>query len=129
MTSASKGWTTLLPGLHDAEPDLRRAARSSPDQRDGAVYVTDPDLLLAVDVALAARRPLLLRGDPGSGKSSLAAFLARNLGWRYYEQVVTARTRPRDLLWTFDAVRKLADASATDTSAESLRDADYVEPG
>jgi MoxR-like ATPase len=89
----------------------------------------DDELLLAVDVALAARRPLLLGGKPGSGTSSLAAFLARNLGWRYYEHVIDARTRPRDLLWTFDAVRKLADASSTGSSAAELRDHDYVQPG
>jgi MoxR-like ATPase len=55
--------------------------------------------------------------------------LARNLDWRYYEHVVTARTRPRDLLWTFDAVRKLADASSTQTDGDALRDHDYVQPG
>lgn len=125
----SGGWASLLPALSDAPPDPARAGRSAPDNRDGAVYVTDDDLVLAVDVALAARRPLLLRGAPGSGKSSLAAFLARNLGWRYYEHVVTARTRPRDLLWSFDAVRKLADASTQQSSAATLLDTDYVEPG
>jgi len=129
MTLDEDGWHSLLPELTDAEPDSARAGRVTPDQRDGAVYVIDDELRLAVDVALAARRPLLLRGDPGSGKSSLAAFLARNLGWRYYEHVVTARTRPRDLLWTFDAVRKLADASARDSTGAGLRDHDYVDPG
>lgn len=128
-SSWATGRRSLLPELDDAPPDRARAARTSPDQRDGSVYVTDEDLLLAVDVALASRRPLLLRGDPGSGKSSLAAFLARNLGWRYYEHVVTARTRPRDLLWAFDAVRKLADASGHHASGRALRDHDYIEPG
>jgi len=128
-TTQPRAWSSLLPALSDAAPDPARAARQTPDQRDGAVYVLDDDVRLAVDVALASRRPLLLRGDPGSGKSSLAAFLARNLGWRYYEHVVTSRTRPRDLLWTFDAVRKLADASARDENATSLIDHHYVEPG
>lgn len=128
-TQDATGWHSLLPELHDAEPDAARAGRATPDQRDGSVYVLDDDLRLAIDVALAARRPLLLRGAPGSGKSSLAAFLARNLGWRYYEHVVTARTRPRDLLWTFDAVRKLADASGQQAPARSLDDHDYVDPG
>jgi MoxR-like ATPase len=99
-----------------------------PDRRDGRVYVMPDDLRLAVRVALVTGRPLLLRGDPGSGKSSLAAYVARERGWRYYEHVVTSRTEARDLLWTFDNVRRLADAE-TRTSDTELNDYDYVEPG
>jgi MoxR-like ATPase len=98
----------------------------SPDRRDGRVYVMAPDTDLAVQVALATGRPLLLRGDPGCGKSSLAPYIARQRGWRYYETVVTAHTRPRDLLWTFDAVRRLADAQSG-VSDRPL--STYVEPG
>lgn len=105
------------------------AALASPDRRDGAIYVYDQDLKLVVEVALVTGRPLLLRGRPGTGKSSLAPFIARNLGWRYYEHVITARTRARDLLWTFDAVRRLGDAQARASGAAELYDFDYVEPG
>jgi MoxR-like ATPase len=100
----------------------------APDRRDGLVYVLTPEIQLAVDVALATGRPLLLRGEPGSGKSSLAAYIANTQGWRYYEHVVTSRTQARDLLWTFDTVRRLADAEAGRTGVQ-LNDADYVEPG
>jgi len=84
----------------------------APDPRDGLVYVMTHEIDLAERVALATGRPLLLRGDPGSGKSSLAAHVAQRRGWRYYEHVVTSRTQARDLLWTFDSVRRLADAEA-----------------
>ncbi|MFI7598163.1 AAA family ATPase [Actinoplanes sp. NPDC049681] len=94
------------------------------DNRDGRAYAMTDELSLAVDVALATGRPLLLRGDPGSGKSSLAAYVARKRGWRYYEHVVTSRTEAHDLLWTFDAVRKLADAQASRVLDEYA----YVEP-
>ena len=100
-----------------------------PDQRDGAVYVLNDDIVLALKVAVITGRPLLLMGDPGVGKSSLAAYVARNLQWRYYEHVVTARTEATDILWTFDAVRKLADASRPHLGATQLHDEDYVEPG
>ena len=90
----------------------------------------DDQLRLAVDVALATGRPLLLRGEPGSGKSSLAAFLARNLSWRYYEHVVSSRTTAQDLLWSFDSMRRLADASrARAGESADLDDAGYTEPG
>jgi MoxR-like ATPase len=101
----------------------------APDRRDGRVYVLSGQIDLAVRVALATGRPLLLRGDPGSGKSSLAAYVARDRGWRYYEHVVTSRTQARDLLWTFDNVRRLADAEARRGRGAPLNDYDYTEPG
>jgi MoxR-like ATPase len=67
---------------------------------------------LAVNVALATGRPLLVRGPSGSGKSSLAYNVARVLRRRYYEFVVTSHTQAQDLLWEFDAVRRLGDAQA-----------------
>lgn len=121
-------WTPLTGAWSDAGPGAG-TRRRDPDRRDGAVYVHDPELRLAVDVALATGRPLLLRGEPGSGKSSWAAYAARNLGWRYYDHVVSARTRASDLLWRFDAVRRLGDAQARGVGAAPLRDLDYVEPG
>jgi MoxR-like ATPase len=119
MPSAGTAATAL------AGPDR---IHDAPDPRDGRVYVMSDDIDLAVRVTLATGRPLLLRGDPGSGKSSLAAYIARQRGWRYYEHVVTSRTQARDLLWTFDSVRRLADAQVLQGGA-TLSDYDYVEPG
>lgn len=97
-----------------------------PDRSDGVVYVMPEELGLAIDVALSAGRPLLLRGRPGSGKSSLAPYLAKQRNWRFYSFVVTSQTRARDLLWSFDGVRRLADAQAS----RHLADPDsYVSPG
>jgi MoxR-like ATPase len=126
---------SFLPDLCDADPGsdagLSTVAGRAPDRRDGAVYVLDGKLHLAVDVALATGRPLLLRGEPGSGKSSLAAFLARNLNWRYYEHVVSSRTTTQDLLWSFDSMRRLADASTPGRAGDhaELDNAAYLEPG
>lgn len=101
----------------------------TPDRSDGRVYVMPDDLRFAVRVALATGRPLLLRGMPGSGKSSLAPYIATQMKWRYYEHVVTYRTQPRDLLWSFDSVRRLADAQVTVRRGQTPDDASYVEPG
>ena len=95
------------------------------DIRDGSVYVYQEPITLAVRVALATGRPLLLLGAPGSGKSSLAAFVARAMNWNYFEQVVTSRTKAQDLLWSFDVVRRLRDAQAGELH-EQLEP--YVEP-
>jgi len=88
------------------------------------------DLELAVEVALATGRPLLVRGDPGSGKSSLAAYVARQRNWRYYEHVMTSRTTSQDLLWTFDPVRRFADSMAVAMREKGVVDEySYVSPG
>jgi MoxR-like ATPase len=103
-------------------------SRNAPDRRDGLIYVMPEDVKLAIEVALVTGRPLLLRGEPGSGKSSLASFVARQREWRYYEEVVTTRTQPRDLLWSYDSVRRLADAQAGRLGGQH-DDFRYVEPG
>jgi MoxR-like ATPase len=77
----------------------------------GDVYVFDDErIVLAVNVALATRRPLLVFGPPGSGKSTLAPNVARHLGRVCHTEVITARTEPEDLLWRFDALKRLNDA-------------------
>jgi MoxR-like ATPase len=115
--------------LTDFEPKEFRMADAAPlagqDVRDGSVYVFDEPIILAVRVALATGRPLLLLGPPGCGKSSLAAFVARTMDWNYFEQVVTSRTRAQDLKWSFDAVRRLRDAHANEMRKEA---AAYIEP-
>ena len=97
----------------------------SPVELEGSRYVTSEMLELAVRVAKATQRPLLLFGDPGSGKSSLAKYVAYTEKRRYYEHVITARTEAKDLLWTFDSVRRLGDAQAKRIGA----DVDYILPG
>lgn len=115
--------------VDEPAPVGSRTVLDAPDRRDGRVYRFTPELKLAVEVALSTGRPLLLRGEPGSGKSSLAAYVARNLNWRYYEHVVTARTQAQALLWEFDAVRRLGDAQLRTGESSELYNYDYVEPG
>lgn len=97
-----------------------------PPPRVGGYVYTDP-VVLAVNVALATGRPLLVSGPPGSGKSTLARGIARVKEWRYLQQVVTSRTQADDLLAGFDALRRLNDAQIP--GRELLSDAAYVEPG
>jgi MoxR-like ATPase len=99
------------------------------DRRDGSIYLMHPKVRLAIDVALATGRPLLLRGEPGSGKSSLAPYLARNLRARYLEEVVVAATRVEDFLWRFDTVRKLSDAQARQQGEPPKDDSEYMVEG
>ncbi|MBF0187012.1 MAG: AAA family ATPase [Magnetococcales bacterium] len=86
------------------------------DLHDGPVGVADRVHLMtlkeidAVNAAVAAGRPLLVRGEPGTGKSQMARAAATLMGRAFVKQVVDARTEPHDLMWRFDAVRRLAEA-------------------
>ncbi|HEY8208866.1 MAG TPA: MoxR family ATPase [Myxococcaceae bacterium] len=80
-----------------------------------SVHVFDEDSLLAIRAALATGRPLLVRGEPGTGKSQLARAAAEVLGWPFLPHAVDGLTETRDLLWTVDAVARLAEAQVMAT--------------
>jgi MoxR-like ATPase len=108
---------------------MSRAQEFSPEdvqifKEENSRYVYPERARTAVRVALAADRPLLVRGVPGCGKSTLAKNVALTLKWRYREVVVTSRTQARDLGYRFDSLRKLQDAQAR----ELKPDAGYVSP-
>lgn len=85
-------------------------ALPSPKGAPGRVHEFDERSIAAVNLALAAKRPLLVRGEPGVGKTQLAEAVAAELQRAYYPFTVDARTESRDLLWRFDAVMRLAQA-------------------
>jgi MoxR-like ATPase len=95
-------------------------------QEDRAAYeFLDDRIVAAVNVALAAKRPLLVTGPPGGGKSTLARAVANEKGWAYVEQTITSRTELADLTAGVDTVRRLADAQIP----RLLPDWTYVQPG
>ncbi len=74
------------------------------------VHVFDEDSQWAINAALAAKRPLLVRGEPGCGKSQLARAAAHCLKRAFVSTVVNARSSCEDLQYHFDAVARLAEA-------------------
>lgn len=117
--------------FHASTPIEAKAAKQTTagDRRDGHVYVYTDEIELAVNVALATSRPLLIRGPSGSGKSSLAKNVALKLGRRYYEHVLSSVTEARDLLWRFDSVRQLSDATTRTETTTEYPPNRYLEPG
>ena len=75
-----------------------------------AVHLFDEESAYALAAAEAADRPLLIRGEPGTGKSQLARAAAVATGRLFVAVVVNARTESQDLQWRFDAVGRLGEA-------------------
>lgn len=75
-----------------------------------STHLLDRACAQAINAALATERPLLLRGEPGTGKSQLARAAAVLLARSFLLHAVDARTETRDLLYTVDAVSRLAKA-------------------
>lgn len=91
--------------------------------------------VLAVQTALAAERPLLITGDPGVGKSQLARAAAHVMHVPFLYSVVSARTEHTDLLYSYDAVSRLAQAQvlshtrAAKSWKKDLKEENFVCPG
>jgi MoxR-like ATPase len=79
----------------------------------------------ALTLAHAAQRPLLVRGEPGTGKTQLARAAAQHLRWLLLSETIHPRYEAQDLVFRFDAVRRLADAQCGQLKAEN----EYWEPG
>ena len=77
---------------------------------DESVHDLQASEVLALKTAVAAGRPLLVRGEPGTGKTQLARAAAVSLKRHFVSQTLDAHTEARDLFWSLDAVRRLSEA-------------------
>jgi MoxR-like ATPase len=82
----------------------------------------------AVLAALAAERPLLVRGEPGAGKSQLARAAAQVLGRLFVSSVVHSRSEAQDLQWEYDAVARLGEAQVLATVKSDLDHRERLDP-
>lgn len=98
-------------------------------------YLPSEKLVEAVNLAIALERPLLLKGEPGCGKTKLARAVAYELGLPYEAWYIKSTSRARDGLYTYDAVGRLRDAQLAaskidEEAAVKAKNADaYVELG
>jgi MoxR-like ATPase len=73
-------------------------------------YVATDDLRMAVNAAVTLARPLLIKGEPGTGKTQLAEEVARSLGMPLYEWHIKSTTKAQQGLYEYDAVSRLRDS-------------------
>jgi MoxR-like ATPase len=92
-----------------------------PDQSERKYpYIPDKKLARIVNMAIALRRPLLVKGPPGCGKTRLAMSIAKELGLELYEWYIKSTSRARDGLYTIDMVRRLHDAQVKESKPTNL---------
>lgn len=93
-----------------------------------SVHLFDEASADAILAALAAERPLLVRGEPGVGKSQLARAAARHLGRLFVSSVVHSRSEAQDLQWEYDAVARLGEAQVLASVPSDLTPQERLDP-
>jgi MoxR-like ATPase len=92
-----------------------------------AEYVATPDLTVAVNAAIALERPLLVKGEPGTGKTELARQIAASLGLPLTEWHVKSTTKAAQGLYEYDAVSRLRDSQLGEARVHDV--GNYIRKG
>jgi MoxR-like ATPase len=90
-------------------------------------YVATDDLVIAVNAAVTLQRPLLVKGEPGTGKTELARQVAAALGMPLIEWHVKSTTKAQQGLYEYDAVSRLRDSQLGDVRVHDVRN--YIRKG
>ena len=83
-------------------------------------YVATDDLKMAVNAAVTLQRPLLIKGEPGTGKTQLAMEVAKALGKPFHEWHIKSTTKAQQGLYEYDAVSRLRDSQLGDDKVKDI---------
>ncbi|PCJ34747.1 MAG: ATP-binding protein [Moraxellaceae bacterium] len=90
-------------------------------------YVTTDELELAVNAAITLQRPLLIKGEPGTGKTMLAEQVAEGVGLRLIQWHIKSTTKAHQGLYEYDAVSRLRDSQLGDERVHDIKN--YIKKG
>ena len=90
-------------------------------------YIATNDLMMAVNASVTLQRPILIKGEPGTGKTQLAIEIARSLGKPLIEWHIKSTTKAQQGLYEYDAVARLRDSQLGDDKVHDI--ANYIVPG
>ncbi len=90
-------------------------------------YIASDDLQIAVNAAVTLQRPLLVKGEPGTGKTELARQVAASLGLPIIEWSIKSTTRAQQGLYEYDAVSRLRDSQLGDARVNDVKN--YIRQG
>ena len=90
-------------------------------------YIATDDLRMAVNAAVTLERPLLIKGEPGTGKTMLAEEVAKGLGMRLIQWHIKSTTKAQQGLYEYDAVSRLRDSQLGDGKVNDI--ANYIKKG
>jgi len=90
-------------------------------------YVATQDLMLAVNAAIQLKRPLLVKGEPGTGKTMLAEEVAQALGMPLLQWHIKSTTKAQQGLYEYDAVSRLRDSQLNDARVKDIQN--YIVKG
>ena len=90
-------------------------------------YVATPDLMLAVNAAIALKRPLLVKGEPGTGKTMLAEEVSTAVGLPLLQWHIKSTTKAQQGLYEYDAVSRLRDSQLGDERVKDIHN--YIVKG
>src|SRR6476660_2928895 len=90
-------------------------------------YVATDDLMMAVNAAITLARPLLIKGEPGTGKTQLAEEIARALARPLYEWHIKSTSKAQHGLYEYDAVSRLRDSQLGEERVHDIRN--YIVKG
>jgi len=92
-----------------------------------STYVATDDLMMAVNAAVTLERPILVKGEPGTGKTQLAVEVANALGKPLFEWHIKSTTKAQQGLYEYDAVARLRDSQLGDDRVHDI--ANYIQKG
>ena len=115
--------------MNEFSPDINEALiLPSTGNWPEAAHCFSTNMVAAIQAALLANRPLLIRGEPGLGKSQLARAAAVYLKRLFISVVVNANTEAEDLQWHFDALGRLGDAHVGFVKDGDEKKENYLKP-